>query len=265
MRCNAVGLAFAKTAAAPSDGSAAATQLSSNEAFPMTGPLASVGPALVSIHTALRGAAFMQAASQRGVLDTIAALASVATTVSLMVLALFAVHVLWNYRKTYTKVNSLIDRLHGDLTPLIRHATSIADNVDFVTTSIRTDIQKVNDTIDTANDRVQRALLMAERRLNEFNALLAVVQAEAEGVFLSTASTVRGVRRGAASFGAPSGTDLASDELDAAESADDLELEDDDLEIQEEDDGDDRNPESAAQALPAAPRVRPRPRNRRRA
>jgi len=247
MRCNAVGLAFAKTAAAPSDCFAAQAQLSSNEAFPMTGPLASVGPALVSVYAALRGAALMQAASQRGVLDTIAALASVATTLSLMVLALFAVHVLWNYRKTYTKVNSLIDRLHGDLTPLIRHATSIADNVDFVTTSIRTDIQKVNDTIDTANDRVQRALLMAE------------------GVFLSTASTVRGVRRGAASFGAPSGTDLASDELDAAESADDLELEDDDLEIQEEDDGDDRNPESAAQALPAAPRVRPRPRNRRRA
>jgi uncharacterized protein YoxC len=232
----------------------------------MTGLLESVGPALVSTHAAMRGAALVQSGTQRGVLDTIGALASVATTVSLMVLALFAVHVLWNYRKTYTKVNSLIDRLQGDLAPLIRHATSIADNVDFVTTSIRTDVQKVNDTIDTANDRVQHALLTAERRLNEFNALLAVVQAEAEGVFVSTASTVRGVRRGAATFGAPSGTDLASDELDAAELAEDLELEGDDLEIQEEEEnGDDRNPESAAQALPAAPRVRPRTRNRRRA
>ena len=129
----------------------------------MTGLLASVGPALVSTHAAMRGAPLMQAVTQRGVLDTIGALASVATTLSLMVLALFAVHVLWNYRKTYTKVNSLIDRLHGDLTPLVRHATAIADNVDFVTTSIRTDVQKVNDTIDTANDRVQRALLIAER------------------------------------------------------------------------------------------------------
>jgi len=231
----------------------------------MTSLLAFVGPALLSSFATARGVAIMQQVGQRGVLDTIAALASVATTLSLMVLAIFAVQVLWNYRKTYTKINSLIDRLHGDLAPLIRHATSIADNVDFVTTSIRTDIQKVNDTIDTANDRVQRALLMAERRLNEFNALLAVVQDEAEGVFLSTASTVRGVRRGAASFGARSGTDLASDELDAADPAEDLEPEDDDLENQEEDDGDDRNPESAAQALPAAPRVRPRARNRRRA
>lgn len=223
----------------------------------MTNLLASVGPAM------------LQGAADRGVLDTIAALASVATTLSLMVLALFAVQVLWNYRKTYTKVNHLIDRLHGDLAPLLRHANSIADNIDFVTTSIRGDVQKVTDTIGAANDRVQRGLSVAERRLNEFNALLAVVQDEAEGMFLSTASTVRGVRRGAASFGARDGTDLASDELDAAELAEDLELEsldgleDDDLEIQEEDDGDDRDPESAPQALPAAPRVRPRARSRR--
>jgi uncharacterized protein YoxC len=231
--------------------------------------LAPVGLTLPSSHGALPDAALLQSAAQRGVLDTIAALASVATTLSLMVLALAAVHVLWNYRKTYAKVNSLVDRVHGDLTPLIRHANTIADNVNFLTTSIRSDIQKVNNTIDSANERVERALSVAERRLNEFNALLAVVQAEAEGVFVSTASTVRGVRRGAASFGARSGTDLASDELDAAELAEDLELESldglegDDLEIQEKDDGDDRDPESTAQALPAAPRLRPRARSRR--
>jgi uncharacterized protein YoxC len=231
--------------------------------------LAPVGSTLPSSHGALPDAALLQSAAQRGVLDTIAALASVATTLSLMVLALAAVHVLWNYRKTYAKVNSLVDRVHGDLTPLIRHANTIADNVNFLTTSIRSDIQKVNNTIDSANERVERALSVAERRLNEFNALLAVVQAEAEGVFVSTASTVRGVRRGAASFGARSGTDLASDELDAAELAEDLELESldglegDDLEIQEKDDGDDRDPESTAQALPAAPRLRPRARSRR--
>jgi len=231
--------------------------------------LAPVGSTLASSNGGLPAAALLQAAAQRGVLDTIAALASVATTLSLMVLALAAVHVLWNYRKTYAKVNALVDRVHGDLTPLIRHANAIADNVNFLTTSIRSDIQKVNNTTDSANERVEQALSVAERRLNEFNALLAVVQAEAEGVFVSTASTVRGVRRGAASFGARSGTDLASDELDAAELAEDLELESldglegDDLEIQEKDDGDDRDPESTAQALPAAPRLRPRARSRR--
>jgi hypothetical protein len=231
----------------------------------MTSLLAPGGPALLHIIAAMRGAVTMQRVTERDVLDVITALAGVATTLSLAVLAVFAVIVLWNFRKTYAKVNALLDRLHGDLTPLVRHTTAIADNVNFVTTAIRADVEKVHETIETANERVQRALLVAERRLNEFNALLSVVQDEAEGVFLSTASTVRGVRRGAATFGAPRGTDLASDELDGADSAEDFERDEDDLELQEEDDGDDRNPESTAQALPTAPRVRPRPRNRRRA
>jgi hypothetical protein len=97
-------------------------------------------------------------------------------------------------------------------------------------------------------------------RVNEFTALLSIVQQEAEGVFVSTASTVRGVRRGAAAFQDRGGMDLASDELDVTEPADDLDFE-------EDTDGYDSRTESPADAggLPAAPRVRPRPRGPRRA
>lgn len=231
----------------------------------MTSLLAFAGPAVLQSAAAVRDTVIMKQVGGRGLLDTIAAIASIAMLVSVMLVALVVARLLWSYRTTYKKVNSLLDRLHGDLAPLVRNANAIADNVNFVTTSIRTDVQKVSDTIDTANDRVQHALSVAEHRLNEFNALLSVVQDEAEGVFLSTASTVRGVRRGAATFRSRGGTDLASEELDAADPADDVELDEDDLETQEEDDGDDRNPESAAEALPTAPRVRPRARNRRRA
>jgi len=231
----------------------------------MTSLLACVGPTLLQSAAAVRDTVIMRQVGGRGLLDTIAAISTIALMLALMLVALVAGRLLWSFRTTSTKVNALIDRLQGDIAPLLRLATSIADNVNFVTTSIRTDVQKVNDTIENANDRVQRALATAEQRLNEFNALLAVVQDEAEGVFVSTASTVRGVRRGAATFRARGGTDLASDELDAADPADDLDPADDDLEIQEDDDGDDRNSESAAQALPTAPRLRPRARNRRRA
>lgn len=231
----------------------------------MTSLLASVGPALLQAAGVARDTVIMKQVGGRGTLETIASIADIAMMVSLLLVALVAARVLWSFRTTHTKVNNLVDKLQGDVAPLLRHATAIADNLNFVTTAIRTDVQKVTDTIDIANDRVHRALLTAEQRLNEFNALLSVVQDEAEGVFVSTASTVRGVRRGAASFRARGGTDLASDELDAADPADDLDLDDDDLEIQEEDDGDDRNPESAAEALPTAPRLRPRTRKRRRA
>ncbi len=232
----------------------------------MISPLAPIGALLVQAAATTRDTLIMkQVLADRGVFEQITAIASTLITLALLVLVVVAVPVAWNFRKTYKKVNHLLDRIYGDITPIMRHASSISDNIDFVTTSIRTDVQKVNATINTANERVQRALLQAEHRLNEFNALLSVVQGEAEGVFLSTASTVRGVRRGAAALHERRGTDLASDELDTDDLDEEIELATNDIEIQEEGDGHDSDAEPTAQALPAAPRVRPRSRNRRRA
>jgi hypothetical protein len=42
-----------------------------------------------------------------------------------------------------------------------------------------------------------------EERIEEFNALMEVVQGEAEDIFLGTASTVRGVREGARAIANP--------------------------------------------------------------
>jgi uncharacterized protein YoxC len=232
----------------------------------MSSVLASVGPLISQLSATARDTLIMkQVVADRGVFEQITAVANTIITIALTVLCVVGVPVMWNFRKSYKKVNDLLDRIYGDITPIMRHASSISDNVDFITTSIRTDVQKVNATINTANERVQRALAQAEHRLNEFNALLAVVQHEAEGVFVSTASTVRGVRSGAAAFRGRGGTDLASEELDTAELADEAALLMDDTEIEEERDGHDGNPEPAAETLPAAPRVRPRGRNRRRA
>ena len=75
-------------------------------------------------------------------------------TVALMVLTVVAVPAAWNFRKRYKKLY-LLDRIYGDVTPIMRHASSITDNMNFITTSMRTDMQKVNATIDSANERVQ--------------------------------------------------------------------------------------------------------------
>jgi len=48
----------------------------------------------------------------------------------------------WNFRKSYKKVSELLDRIYGDVNPLMRHASAIADNVNYVTTSIRTERQQ---------------------------------------------------------------------------------------------------------------------------
>jgi len=217
-----------------------------------------------------------QVGQERGWFEKITAVASGLMTLALLVLAVALVPAAWNFRKSYAKVSNLLDRVYGDINPIMRHASAIADNIDFVTTSIRTDVQKVNATIASANEKVQEAVSLTERRLHELNALLRVVQDEAEEAFLSTASALRGVRTGAAAFHYQGGMDLASaeadsvDEVDEVDDVDDLadELADertDDTEREEEGHGYDGSRESAAEALAAAPRVRPRAGRRRRA
>lgn len=187
----------------------------------------------------------MRSVGDRGLLVTVTSVASALMSVALLVLTVALVPAAWNFRKSYAKVSDLLDRVYGDVNPIMRHATAIADNVNYITTSVRTDVQMVNATIAAANQRLQQAVALTEQRLNEFNALLEVVQQEAESMFVATASTVRGVRTGAAALHHEDETDAA---FDAAV-----------LASEELDDGYD-DPD-ATEAGTTRPRVRPRQRN----
>lgn len=155
-----------------------------------------------------------QATTQRGWFEKVTGIASGIMTVTLMIMAIALVPAAWNFRKTYKKTSHLLDRVQADVAPLIKHAHSIADNVDYISTALRSDVAQIQGTLASANERIQQAIGVTERRINEFNALLDVVQQEAEGVFVSTAATVRGVRTGAAHFSRGDGPELASVEVD---------------------------------------------------
>jgi uncharacterized protein YoxC len=122
--------------------------------------------------------------------------ASGLASIALLVLAVALVPAAWNFRKSYAKVSDMLDRIYGDINPIMRHASTIADNVNYISTSVRVDIQQVSQTIATANQKLAQSVAVAEDRIKELNALLAVVQEEAEGAFVRTASTLRGVRTG---------------------------------------------------------------------
>ena len=139
-------------------------------------------------------------AEPRNWFDTVSGIASILISLSLLALCIGLIPAAWNFRNSYKKVNELLDKVYGDVNPLMRHASTIADNVNYITTSLRVDVQQVNQTIATANERLQEAVRLTERRVAEFNALLHVVQREAEDTFVSTAATLRGVREGAATF-----------------------------------------------------------------
>jgi len=122
--------------------------------------------------------------------------ASGLASIALLVLAVALVPAAWNFRKSYAKVSDMLDRIYGDINPIMRHASTIADNVNYISTSVRVDIQQVSQTIAMANQKLVASVEAAEDKIKELNALLAVVQEEAEGAFITTASTLRGVRTG---------------------------------------------------------------------
>jgi hypothetical protein len=150
-------------------------------------------------------------------------------------------------------VRELLDRVYADVNPLTHHASNIADNLDYITTSIRNDVQQVNATIASANRRLHEAVEQTETRMNEFNALLHVVQQEAEQAFVSTAAAVRGVRTGAATFG---GLDDAADDdgLEELEHGDDSDT--------DETTDDERESRGLTRGTAARPRLRSRRRRR---
>ena len=181
-----------------------------------------------------------------GIFDRISGIASGLMSIALLVLTVFLVPAAYNFRKSYKRVNQLLDSLSADINPIVTHANTISDNLNYVTTSIRVDIQQVNRTIAEANARMMEALELSERRINDFNALIEVVQREAEGAFVTTASTLRGVRAGAVAFqqGKLSRTD---------------DLEEHDLDLDPEEDGDGDFDTDTPEASRAEPRIKPRP------
>ena len=198
-----------------------------------------------------------QVGTEPSLLDQVTSVATTILTISFLVLTVALVPAAWNFRKSYARINELLERVYGDINPLMRHASSIADNVNYVTTSIRVDVQQINQTIASANARLSQAIAMTEDRLREVNALLAVVQEEAEDMFVTTASAVRGVRAGAAvlregALPAPVDGDVRAEALDEEYDAYD------DLQDDEVNDGNDDAHELETDDQSEKPRIRRR-------
>src|SRR5690349_19947589 len=82
-----------------------------------------------------------QVAASPTLFEKITCIASGLLTITIMVLAVALVPAAWNFRKSYKKVSDMLDKVYGDINPLMRHASEIADNVDYITTSVRVDVQ----------------------------------------------------------------------------------------------------------------------------
>jgi hypothetical protein len=153
--------------------------------------------------------------------DTLAAASDIATVV--IAVAIVVVAVLGSF--LLLRANRILSELRlgvrQNLGPVSDRARSISDNVEFITQALRTDVERLNESVKALTDRLHLASQRMEERIEEFNALMEVVQGEAEDIFLDTASTVRGVREGARSITASRESDGEGDAPGEDEGAND--------------------------------------------
>jgi len=134
----------------------------------------------------------------------------IATDVSLILLgAVAAVTViamlvlLVQVRRVGRSLRDVVQGLEKKADPLMERGRVIAANVEYISAAVRTDVERLNASVKALSERLQQASDHMEARIDEFNALMEVVQSEAEDVFIDTASTVRGLRAGAHELTAP--------------------------------------------------------------
>ncbi|HBU57025.1 MAG TPA: hypothetical protein DEB33_04670 [Gemmatimonadetes bacterium] len=106
------------------------------------------------------------------------------------------------------RINRMLEDLRGRaedaIGPVSDRAKIISDNLEFITQSLRSDLEKLNSSIRILSERLNKMSGHIGDRLEDFNALIEVIQREAEELFIDTASTMRGFRAGAREITSPS-------------------------------------------------------------
>jgi hypothetical protein len=135
--------------------------------------------------------------------DALSLAADWALVVVAVAIVMTAVGTLFLLGRTARSVRKVARSAEKKADPLLERSRSVAANVEFITATLRTDVEGLHQSVRGLADRLKEASSRMETRVDEFNALMDVVQGEAEDVFIDTASTARGVRAGARSLIGP--------------------------------------------------------------
>jgi methyl-accepting chemotaxis protein len=133
-------------------------------------------------------------------LSTAEAASTILLTLVVLGVLIAIINGLIQLRRLTQSVTDLMERLEKDAGPLMDRAKSVGENLDFITTAVRTDVQKLQGSVSRLNDRLMEASERMEERIQDFSALVEVLQSEAEELALDTAAAVRGVKAGTRSL-----------------------------------------------------------------
>ncbi|MBC8089594.1 MAG: hypothetical protein H7Z40_20210 [Phycisphaerae bacterium] len=115
----------------------------------------------------------------------------------LAVLVLAAIAwVLLAVKKGLDAVKGTVEKLAEQSRPLIKQANDIAGDAREVVAMLRTDVERVTNAAGELSEKLLDVAAVTERRMDDINAVIDVVQEELEETVLSTAASLRGVRMG---------------------------------------------------------------------
>jgi len=92
------------------------------------------------------------------------------------------------------RVEELMKDVEKRSRPILGQLEQAADNANYIATAVRSDTERVSQSLERATDSLSAIVELAEERAIEISSFLEVVQEEAEETFFSTASLLRGLR-----------------------------------------------------------------------
>lgn len=93
-------------------------------------------------------------------------------------------------------VTNTVGKLQEQTRPILEQATNVTADAREVVAMLRTDVERVTFAAGEVSEQLLDIAASTERRMDDINAVIDVVQGELEETVLSTAATLRGVRLG---------------------------------------------------------------------
>lgn len=117
-----------------------------------------------------------------------------------LVLAVFVLAALaWMLLALKKGIDSLkgtVEKLADESRPLLKQANLIAGDAREVVAMLRTDAERITNAVGALSEQLLDVAAVTERRMDNINAVIDVVQEELEETVLATAASLRGVRVG---------------------------------------------------------------------
>ena len=132
--------------------------------------------------------------------EALAAVAQIVLAIALLAVGIGLLVAALKVKALMKKLEEQGQKLRVDLAPAIRNVTTVTENATAVSRTVRGDVDRLSASVTAATEKLKDAAEVAEQRVGEFNALIGVVQEEAEQLFIGGAATIRGVRAGHETF-----------------------------------------------------------------